>query len=122
MIASAIADFQTGGDRDRSFHRIFESYYRPLQRFFARKGCAPEICLDLTQETFLGIYRGLESYRPEARFETWLYKIATNSYLKWIRSQTTSKRSGQEISTDSVEGAEQAVSERALRVESEQLE
>lgn len=103
-VARAVADFQAGIDRERSFQVVFESYRRPLERFFARKGFAEDVCRDLTQETFLGIYRGLETWRPEARFGTWLFRIATTTYLKAIRSQTAEKRSGEEVSTDA-EGA-----------------
>ncbi len=99
-IFRAIEAFQAGNDRDGNFRVVFDAYYRPVQRFFARKGLAPEHCLDLTQETFLGIYRGLETYRPEFRFETWLYKVATTTYLKSLRSRSASKRSGEEVSTE----------------------
>jgi RNA polymerase sigma factor (sigma-70 family) len=36
---------------------------------------------DLAQETFLLAYRNLKSFRQEARFSTWLYRIATNVFL-----------------------------------------
>jgi RNA polymerase sigma-70 factor (ECF subfamily) len=36
---------------------------------------------DLAQETFLAAYRNLASFRQEARFSTWLYRIATNAFL-----------------------------------------
>src|SRR5262244_1686255 len=36
---------------------------------------------DLAQETFLLAYRNLGSFRQEARFSTWLYRIATNVFL-----------------------------------------
>lgn len=36
---------------------------------------------DLAQETFLLAYRNLKSFRQEARFSTWLYRIATNAFL-----------------------------------------
>lgn len=103
-----VAAYQAGIDRDRNFHFLFASYHRPLQRFFARKGLPPESCRDLTQETFVGIYRGLETYRPEARFETWLYRIATTTYLKSLRSRAAGKRSGQEVAAADVEGREAA--------------
>lgn len=77
---------------------------------------APDLCLDLTQETFLGIYRGLEGYRPEARFEAWLYRIATTTHLKWVRARTAEKRSGVEVATESL--PEEI---RALGVEGRQL-
>ena len=36
---------------------------------------------DLAQETFLLAYRNLKSFRQEAKFSTWLYRIATNVFL-----------------------------------------
>jgi RNA polymerase sigma-70 factor (ECF subfamily) len=37
-----------------------------------------EECLDLTQETFLRVYKGLRGYRGDAPFGAWLYRIAGN--------------------------------------------
>ncbi len=111
-ILRTIEAFQAGIDRERQFRILTDSYYRPLRRFFARKGLPPETCLDLTQEAFLGIYRGLDAYRPEARFETWLYRIATTTYLKSVRSRATNKRSGKEVPINGTEGNEPALTAR----------
>lgn len=40
---------------------------------------------DLAQETFLLAYRNLKSFRQEARFSTWLYRIAYNAFLADVR-------------------------------------
>src|SRR5438034_7360208 len=40
---------------------------------------------DLAQETFLLAYRNLRSFRQEAKFSTWLYRIAYNAFLADIR-------------------------------------
>jgi len=42
---------------------------------------------DLTQEVFLRVYQARERYQPEARFTTWLYRIATNLALNTIRDR-----------------------------------
>ncbi len=42
---------------------------------------------DLAQETFMLAYRNLKSFRQEARFSTWLYRIATNAYLANARKR-----------------------------------
>jgi RNA polymerase sigma-70 factor (ECF subfamily) len=42
---------------------------------------------DLAQETFLLAYRNLRSFRQEARFSTWLYRIATNAFLAHNRKR-----------------------------------
>jgi len=41
---------------------------------------------DLVQEVLLRVYRGLESFRGEASFRTWLYRIAVNACLNWVAS------------------------------------
>jgi len=42
---------------------------------------------DLAQETFLLAYRNIKSFRQEARFSTWLYRIATNVFLGEARKR-----------------------------------
>jgi len=107
-IAEAVQSFQAGREREASFRFLYRSYFRPLRRFFAAKGMSPEACEDLTQETFLGIYKGLETYRHQMRFASWLYRLATNVYLKRLRAAGTAKRSGREVALDAELGAEAA--------------
>ena len=99
-IEAAVAALQAGSDSEANFKIVFESFYHPLQRFFAKKGFPAEDAQDLTQETLLGIYRGVRRFRHEARFETWLYKVATTTYLKRLRSGSAAKRSGVETPYD----------------------
>jgi RNA polymerase sigma-70 factor (ECF subfamily) len=42
---------------------------------------------DLAQETFVQAWRNLKSFRQEARFSTWLYRIATNCWLMHARKR-----------------------------------
>ncbi len=42
---------------------------------------------DLAQETFMLAYRNLKSFRQEAKFSTWLYRIATNAFLADARKR-----------------------------------
>jgi len=42
---------------------------------------------DLAQEVFLRVYKSRERYQPEARFTTWLYRIATNLALNALRDR-----------------------------------
>src|SRR5262245_24747286 len=49
--------------------------YRLVRRLTRSDGDAE----DVLQETFLQAYRGLHAFRSEARFSTWLYRIATNA-------------------------------------------
>ncbi len=100
VIAQAITDFQANRRREDAFRILFESYYRPLRRFFLRRSLPADQCLDLAQETLLSVYRALDGYRPEAPFESWLYTIARRVHLKWLRDRSRVKRSGEEIPLD----------------------
>jgi RNA polymerase sigma-70 factor (ECF subfamily) len=42
---------------------------------------------DLAQDTFVLAWRNLKSFRQEARFSTWLYRIATNCWLAHMRKR-----------------------------------
>lgn len=50
---------------------------------------------DALQETFLQVYRHLPGFRGEARFTTWLYRIATNAALMQRRAR--SRRPGESL-------------------------
>lgn len=96
-VDDAIRSFQSGTDREASFRVIYRSYYRRLQRFFAAKGLASEDCQDLTQETLLRVFKGLDAYQHRMRFASWLYRLATNVYRKRLRSAGAVKRSAREV-------------------------
>jgi RNA polymerase sigma-70 factor (ECF subfamily) len=71
------------GDRDafsllvlRYQRRIFNLVYRMVQHY--------EEASEITQEAFLAAWQGLPSFRGEARFATWLYRIAYNCALKQL--------------------------------------
>lgn len=42
---------------------------------------------DLTQEVFYRVYRARKRYRPEAKFTTWLYRVAVNACLNEVRNR-----------------------------------
>lgn len=46
-----------------------------------------ETANDLVQETFMKAFSSLKSYRSEYRFSTWLYKIAANSSIDFLRKK-----------------------------------
>jgi RNA polymerase sigma-70 factor, ECF subfamily len=105
-VEEAIRRFQAGSDREGSFRVLYETYFHPIRRFFARKGLGPEDCLDLTQETFVGIYKGLDGYEHRQRFAAWLYRVATTTHLKWLRAAGAAKRAAVEVSRDGMKNPE----------------
>lgn len=92
--------WQSAANRDEAFRQIFETYYRPVYAFFLRRGFPSEECYDLAQDTFLRVSRGLESFRRESSFESWLFKVAANIYRNTLRGQAALKREADEVSLD----------------------
>jgi RNA polymerase sigma-70 factor, ECF subfamily len=105
-LADAVRRFRDGTDREAAFRTIYEIFFPPLVRFFARRGVGGEEALDLTQETLLGIYKGLDGYEDRQRFAAWVFRIATTTHLKHLRRAATAKRSAVEISRDAMEDPE----------------
>jgi RNA polymerase sigma-70 factor, ECF subfamily len=98
-----IEERQAGLHREEDFRRLFDLYHDKVLHFFAKRGFPAEDCRDLTQETFLGIYKGIGSFRGEAEFATWMFKIASNIYYKRLRWGAAEKRRGTGVALDSLD-------------------
>ncbi len=61
-----------------AFDHLLSKYRRPIMHFMFRMVHNQAVAEELAQEVFLRVYRSRETYRAEARFSTWLYRIATN--------------------------------------------
>ncbi|HEX5483431.1 MAG TPA: sigma-70 family RNA polymerase sigma factor [Terriglobia bacterium] len=74
------------GDAE-SFEILLNRYRLPLVGYFARMVRDRALAEDLAQEVFLRVYQARSRYQPEARFTTWLYRIATNLALNALRDR-----------------------------------
>ena len=68
-----------------AFDALFRRWASPLLRYLARMLRDDAAAEDLVQEAFLRVHRARDRYTPEARFSTWLYRIATNLALNELR-------------------------------------
>ncbi|HET7293225.1 MAG TPA: sigma-70 family RNA polymerase sigma factor [Vicinamibacteria bacterium] len=71
-----------------AFEEILARYEARVFRLACRLTGDESEARDALQETFLRVYRGLASFRGEARFSTWLYRVATNSSLMLRRARS----------------------------------
>lgn len=67
------------------FDYLIQKYRKPIVHFMYRMVHNQAIAEELAQEVFLRVYRSRETYRAEARFSTWLYRIATNLGVNYAR-------------------------------------
>ena len=73
-----------GGDV-QAFEALFERWSARLLRYLERMVRDSAVAEELVQEAFLRVYRARDRYAPEARFSTWLYRIATRLALNELR-------------------------------------
>jgi RNA polymerase sigma-70 factor (ECF subfamily) len=69
------------GDAD-AFAEIVDRYQGMVAGLVARSLRNPDDAADVTQEVFVRAYRGLRSFRSDAKFSTWLYRIALNTAIR----------------------------------------
>ncbi len=84
---------------EAGFNYLAQKYHRPMIHFLYRMVGNQAVAEELAQEVFLRVYRARSSYRAEARFTTWLYRIATNLAVNHARD-TRHERTAQTVYLD----------------------
>jgi RNA polymerase sigma-70 factor (ECF subfamily) len=105
------------------FDFLIQKYRKPIVNFMYRMTRNQAIAEELAQEVFLRVYRSRETYRAEARFSTWLYRIATNLGVNQARD-TRHERSASTVyldEADSETGTTPDVADSTPSVESRLL-
>jgi len=74
------------GDK-QAFEMILKRHQQPLLNYIGRMVGDREMALDFTQDVFIKTYSFLHSYRPQFKFRTWLFKIASNHIIDYWRKK-----------------------------------
>ncbi len=74
------------GDAE-SFNQLILRWERPIYALAYRVIGREEDARDVCQETFLRAFRGLSAFKGQAKFSSWLYRIALNLCRDWIRRE-----------------------------------
>jgi RNA polymerase sigma-70 factor (ECF subfamily) len=75
-----------GGDIE-SFNQLIVRWERPIYALAYRVIGREEDARDVCQDAFLRAYRALPGFKGQAKFSSWLYRIALNLCRDWIRRQ-----------------------------------
>lgn len=86
-------EFQKGDKA--SFETLMHKYYGRVLNFVFRFTGRKDIAEDLTQDVFMKVYLNGHTYKPQAKFQTWLFTIARNVSLNEMR-----KASHKDLSLD----------------------
>jgi RNA polymerase sigma-70 factor (ECF subfamily) len=105
LIAKAI------NGREDGFEELVRRYQRPITGYVYRMLNNYDASLDVTQEVFIKVYNSLEKYSSEYKFSTWLYRIAHNAAIDYMRRNSISQQS---LETENADGTYQ------LQIESPQ--
>jgi RNA polymerase sigma-70 factor (ECF subfamily) len=97
--------------REDGFEELVRRYQRPITGYVYRMLNNYDASLDVTQEVFIKVYNSLERYSSEYKFSTWLYRIAHNAAIDYMRRNSVNQQS---IETENADGTYQ------LQIESSQ--
>ena len=87
--------------KEVAYRELLHRYERPVFSLIYRMVRDRAASEDLAQETFIKVLNALDSYRPEYRFSSWIFKIANNAAIDHLRRR--------ELNTLSLDGAPDAV-------------
>ncbi|MFN2455292.1 MAG: sigma-70 family RNA polymerase sigma factor [Pyrinomonadaceae bacterium] len=115
LVARAVAG------REDCFEELVRRYQRPIAAYVYRLTGNYDAALDLTQDVFIKVYNSLARYRSEYKFSTWIYKIAHNTAVDYLRRPDTRFQSGtargSEVDESDIKPREMRVACRALTPE-----
>lgn len=94
-----VVEFAKNG-AEEAYRELIRRYERPVFSLIFRMVRNRELAEDLSQETFVKVLKAVQSYRPEFKFSSWVFKIANNAAIDHIRKR--------ELDTLSLEGSPHA--------------
>jgi RNA polymerase sigma-70 factor (ECF subfamily) len=98
--ADVVALAQQG--REAAFRELVRRYERPVFSLIYRIVRDHEASEDLAQDTFVKVLNHIDRYRPEFKLSSWLFKIANNVAIDYVRKRT--------VETVSMDGSPHAAS------------
>ncbi|MEM8817631.1 MAG: sigma-70 family RNA polymerase sigma factor [Pseudomonadota bacterium] len=84
-----------GEGDSQAFEELYRRHNDALYRYFLRLGSDPATAEDLYQEAWSKIIRARASYRPTAKFTTYLYRVAHNCFIDNIRRNKRHRHTAQ---------------------------
>lgn len=72
---------------DSAFEELVRQYEKKVYHLALRMCGNQEDAMEVSQEAFLSIWRGLKFFRGDASFSTWVYRLTSNAAIDYLRRQ-----------------------------------
>lgn len=82
-----LAKFRDPASRNVAFNQLVRKYQRPVYWHVRKMVVGHADADDLTQDVFIKVWNHLDGFRQDAALYTWIYRIATNECLSWLKSK-----------------------------------
>ncbi len=99
--------------QETAYRELIRRYERPIFALLFRMVRDRELAEDLSQETFVKALNAIDSYRPEFKFSSWIFKIANNAAIDHLRRR--------ELDTLSLDGSPHAETPEAMQATALQI-
>ena len=113
------------GDDD-AFSKLVHAYQDRLTTIFSHMTQNQETAEDLAQDVFMRVYRARHGYQPNAKFSTWLFRIANNLAINAHRNKTRRKEIalpvGESTSMYAIGPGPQTIAEKSAMIPTRQID
>ncbi|MCX8492233.1 MAG: sigma-70 family RNA polymerase sigma factor [Cyclobacteriaceae bacterium] len=94
-----LIDMAVGGD-DKAYAKLLQRYKRPVYHVILKMVRNVDDAEDLMMESFSKAFRSLHRFKKDFTFSTWLFRIATNNTIDFIRKKKLNTLSIENTFTD----------------------
>ena len=105
-----------GGDED-AFVELYQRHHRTIFNYLLRLVREVDFAEELLQEVFVAAWRGAGRFRGQAMVKTWLFRIAHNQAVSWLRRHKKTISLQEDTVVDSGEKDPEKLAEVALRAD-----
>lgn len=124
-----LIDMAVGGD-DKAYARLLQRYRRPVYMMVLKMVRNVDDAEDLMMESFSKAFRSLHKFKKDYTFSTWLFRIATNNSIDYIRRRklhtlsienTWTDDDGQSVSIDVEDSGVLNPQDEAIKAQKEEI-
>jgi len=101
-------------DQRRLFQQLFEDNSKKVFHLCYGYTGDADVANDLMQETFIKVWQNLGTFRNQSQFSTWIYRIAVNTCLSYLR--TAKRRATDELNDHIVNNYTEEPSEKQEQI------